>query len=76
MQEVIVGAIVAYAACAVVVRYLPARLKAQLGMVLARCCRYLGWSAAASKLEAGQGSRGCGGGCGSCGGCGSRGPSS
>jgi hypothetical protein len=70
MQEFIVGLIVAYAACAVAMRYLPKRIRAAAREALANLFRRLGWNAAAVRLENARRAASCADGCGSCGGCG------
>ena len=71
MQELIVAVIVIYAAGAVLLRYLPKRIRVHARTALAQLFRRLGWNRAASRLEQVSPAASCAHGCGSCGGCGS-----
>lgn len=70
MQEMIVGLIVAVAACAVVWRYAPHALRRAGRSWLAKAARHFGWTALEKRIEAkAQLKSSCADGCGSCGGC-------
>lgn len=71
MQELIVAVIVIYAAGAVLLRYLPKRIRAHARTAMAQLFRRIGWNRAAARFEHASGAASCADGCGSCGGCGS-----
>jgi len=70
MQELVVAAIVAFAAWTVARRYLPAAVKKRAAASLAALFARLGWQRAAARFAQSAEKAGCGNGCGSCGGCG------
>lgn len=69
MQEIIVGMIVGFAACAVTWRYMPKAAKRKMLPVLARMAGGLGWKQGAARFAAASAAD-CADSCGSCGGCG------
>jgi len=69
MQELIVGAAVACAACFVVLHYVPKPLLRASGNAVVRGARRAGWSGLAAHLEKALAEASGVGQCGSCGGC-------